>query len=170
MRFGYLLSVIRGNGVSGRRNTQRRKEGREHGAEISGAARETLALLDDNDSGQQMKINLQTKIKYKGQEYSSVEELPPEVRAAYEKAIATGGASVSTKIVFNGQEYASLDQMPAAERQLYEDALKLSRDTEAIAPARKAGSAALLTNRQWQLVLLFAVLVVIALVIFLLKR
>ena len=129
-----------------------------------------FALLDDNDSGQQMKINIKTKIKYKGQEYSSVEELPPEVRAAYEKAMATGGASFSTKIVFNGQEYASLDQMPAAQRQLYEIALKLSQDTEAIAPARKADSAALPTNRQRQLVLLFAVLVVIAVVIFLLKR
>jgi hypothetical protein len=126
--------------------------------------------LDDNDSGQQMKINVKRKIKYKGQEYSSVEELPPEVRAAYEKAMATSGASVSTKIVFNGQEYASLDQMPAAERQLYEDALKLTHDTEAIASARKAGTAALLTNRQWQLVLLFAVLVVIAVIILLLKR
>jgi hypothetical protein len=129
-----------------------------------------LALLDDNDSGQQMKINVKTKIKYKGQEYSSVEELPPEVRAAYEKAMATGGASVSTKIVFNGQEYASLDQMPAAERQFYEDALRLTHDAEAVAPARKADAAALLTNRQRQLVLLFAVLVVIAVIIFLLKQ
>jgi hypothetical protein len=119
-----------------------------------------------------MKINVKTKIKYKGQEYSSVEELPPEVRAAYEKAMATGGASFNTKIVFNGQEYASLDQMPAAQRKLYEVALKLSHDTETIAPApaREANSAALLTSRQWQLVLLFAVLVVIAIVIFLLKR
>src|SRR5437762_2550192 len=49
--------------------------------------------MDDNDSGQQMKIDVKTKIKYKGQEYSSVEELPPEVRAAYEKAMATGDAS-----------------------------------------------------------------------------
>jgi hypothetical protein len=126
--------------------------------------------LDDNDSGQQMKINVKTKITYNGQEYSSVEELPPEVRAAYEKAMAKGGGSVSTKIVFNGQQYASLDQMPTAERQLYEDALKLSRDTEAIAPTRKAGSAALLTKQQRQLVLLFAVLVVIVVVIFLLKH
>ena len=117
-----------------------------------------------------MKINVKTKIKYKGQEYSSVEELPPEVRAAYEKAMATGGASVSTKVVFNGQQYASLDQMPTAERQLYEDALKLSRDTEAIAPTGKAGSAALLTKPQRQLVLLFAVLVLIVVVIFLLKH
>jgi hypothetical protein len=126
--------------------------------------------MDDNDSGQQMKIDVKTKIKYKGQEYSSVEELPPEVRAAYEKAMATGGASVSTKIVFNGQEYASLGQMPAAQRKLYQYALKLSHETEAIAPAREVDSAALLTSRQWQLVLLFAVLVVIAVVMFLLKR
>ena len=126
--------------------------------------------MDDNDSGQQMKIDVKTKIKYKGQEYSSVEELPPEVRAAYEKAMATGGASFSTKIVFNGQEYASIDQMPAAQRQLYKAALKLSQDAEAIAPASKADSEALRTNRQRQLVLLFAVLLVIAVVIFLLKR
>ena len=84
--------------------------------------------------------------------------------------MATGDASVSTKIVFNGQEYASLDQMPAAQRKLYQYALKLSRDTEAIAGAQDFNSAALLTSRQWQLVLLFAVLVVIAVVIFLLKR
>src|SRR5437868_12005520 len=110
--------------------------------------------MDDNDSGQQMKIDVKIKIKYKGQEYSSVEALPPEARAAYEKAMATGGASVSTKIIFNGQEYASLDQMPAAQRQLYEDALKLTQDTKAVAPAPNVGTAALLTNRHRQLVLL----------------
>ena len=99
-----------------------------------------------------------------------MEALPPEARAAYEKAMAMGGASVSTKIVFNGREYASLDQMPAAERQLYEDALKLTHDTEAVASAPKVGTAALLTNLQRQLVLLFAVAVVIALIIFLLTR
>jgi hypothetical protein len=129
--------------------------------------------MGDNDPGQRMKIDLKTNITYKGQQYSSVEELPQEVRAAYEKAMASaGGASFSTKIIFNGQEYASLDQMPAAQRKLYQYALKLSHDTEAIAPApaREANRAALLTSRQWQLVLLFTVLVVIAVVVFLLKR
>ena len=84
-----------------------------------------------------MKINVKTRIKYKGQEYSSVEELPPEVRAAYEKAMATGGASFNTKIVFNGQEYASLDQMPAAQRQLYEVALAESGHRSDRARARE---------------------------------
>ena len=49
-----------------------------------------------------MKINVKTRIKYKGEEYSSVEELPPEARSAYDKAMAGGGGtSVSSKIVFN---------------------------------------------------------------------
>src|SRR5207253_11089458 len=95
-----------------------------------------------------MKINVKTRIKYKGQEYSSVEELPPEVRAAYEKAMATGGASFNTKIVFNGQEYASLDQMPAVQRQLYEVALKLSQATEAIARGRSGDRGAVLATRR----------------------
>jgi len=115
-----------------------------------------------------MKVNIKTKIKYNGQEYSSVEELPPEARSAYEKAMATGSASLSKKIVFNGQEYASLEQMPAAQRRLYEDAVTLSQDSQALAPERKA--AGLLTKRQWQLVLFFAALVVTAVVILLLKH
>ena len=76
-----------------------------------------------------MKVNLKTKIKYKGQEYSSVEELPPQARSAYEKAIAADSATISSKIVVNEREYASPEQMPTAERQLYEDAMKLAHDS-----------------------------------------
>src|SRR5207247_2375422 len=68
-----------------------------------------------------MKINLKTKIKYNGQEYSSVEELPPEARSAYEKAIAAESATISTKIVFNGREYASPEQMPEVRDQRSEN-------------------------------------------------
>jgi len=117
-----------------------------------------------------MKINLKTKIKYKGQEYSSVEELPPEARSAYEKAMAPGGASANTKIIFNEREYASAEEMPTAERQLYEDALKLAADSRTVVPAPQNASTGLLTAAQWRLVLLFAVLLLIALIIFLLKR
>src|SRR5207244_2408424 len=117
-----------------------------------------------------MKINLKTKIKYKGQEYSSVEELPPEARSAYEKAMATGGTSFSTKIVFNGQEYASLDQMPAVQRQLYEVAMKLTHDSGMVVPAKNEASAGLLTPGQWRLVIWFVALLLIALIVLLLKR
>ena len=115
-----------------------------------------------------MKINIKTKIKYKGQEYSSVEELPAEARSAYEKAIAARGETANGKIVFNGQEYTSPEQMPAAERQLYEDALKLAHDSGTVGPARQSASTPLLTNRQWRLVLSFALLLLILLIIFLL--
>jgi|SRR4051794_35205161 hypothetical protein len=118
----------------------------------------------------QMKVNVKTTIKYNGQEYSSMEELPPEARAAYEKAIATGGTSVSTKIVFNGQEYASADQMPAAERQLYEDAIKLTHDSGSVVPAQKEASAGLLTRGQWRLIMLFVAVVLITLIVLLLQR
>jgi hypothetical protein len=117
-----------------------------------------------------MKINVKTKINYKGQEYSSVEELPPEARSAYEKAVAAGDASGSTKIVFNGKEYTSPEQMPAAERQLYEDAIKLAHDSASARPAPENASTVLLTNRQWQMVLLFGVLLLIALIALLLRR
>ena len=34
-----------------------------------------------------MKLNVKTKIRYNGQEYSDPNQLPPEVRAAYQKAM-----------------------------------------------------------------------------------
>ena len=117
-----------------------------------------------------MKVNLKTKIKYNGQEYSSVEEMPPEARSAYEKAIAAESATISTKIVFNEREYSSPEQMPPAERQLYEDAMKLAHDTDGIVPARNEASAGLLTPGQWRLVILFVTLVLVALIVLLLNR
>ena len=117
-----------------------------------------------------MKVNVKTKIKYKGQEYSSVEDLPPEARSAYEKAIAGDSGTISTKIVFNGREYASPEQMPTAERQLYEDAIKLTHDSGGVVPARNEASAGLLTPGQWRLVILFVTLLLIVLIVLLLKR
>ena len=117
-----------------------------------------------------MKVNLKTKITYKGQEYSSVEELPPEARGAYEKAIAADSATISTKIVFNGREYASPEQMPTTERQLYEDAMKLAHDSGGVVPAKNKARAGVLTPGQWRLVILFVTLVLIVLIVLLLKR
>jgi|SRR2546430_15753827 len=117
-----------------------------------------------------MKVNLKTKIKYKGQEYSSVDEMPPEARSAYEKAIAGDSGTISTKIVFNGREYASPEQMPTAERQLYEDAMKLAHDSGGVVPAKNEASAGLLTPGQWRLVILLVAVLFIALIVLLLNR
>ena len=40
------------------------------------------------DLDEAMNVKIKTKIRYKGQEYSDPNQLPPEVRAAYEKSMA----------------------------------------------------------------------------------
>jgi hypothetical protein len=77
-------------------------------------------------------INVKHTFKVNGKEYSSTDEMPPEVREIFQKAMAakTGSgqqmsaAVTRTKIFFNGTEYASIDKMPQDVRQLYEKVLK----------------------------------------------
>ena len=88
------------------------------------------------------------KIVFNGAEYDSVEAMPPDVRAQYDKVLeslkqtggdevlsalqrvssGTGGVSGTIKttyreIVVNGKKYGSLGDMPADVRRLYEQAL-----------------------------------------------
>ena len=73
-----------------------------------------------------VKINVKTKIIFNGKEYSSPDELPPELRKAYDQALANRSASqqmqitTSSKVTFNGQTYNSADEMPAEARQFYD--------------------------------------------------
>jgi hypothetical protein len=88
-------------------------------------------------------INIRRKIVVNGREYSSVEEMPEDVRRAFERAMAgaSGGdlAGVRPRIVFNGREYASVDQMPEDVRRLYDDAMSMVEDNEgAEAVAKRA--------------------------------
>jgi|WetSurSiteA1Bulk_404760.scaffolds.fasta_scaffold69917_1 hypothetical protein len=81
-----------------------------------------------------MKVNFNVKRKFivNGKEYASVEEMPPELREAYEKAMRSGAGvridkpqvSVESKIVFNGQEYRSLEAMPEEVRRVYLSVMK----------------------------------------------
>jgi hypothetical protein len=81
-----------------------------------------------------MNVNVNVKRKYKinGKEYNSVEEMPPDIRATFEKAMASQAgsdyqanpATMQTKIIFNGTEYQGIDAMPQDVRQLYEKVLK----------------------------------------------
>jgi hypothetical protein len=89
------------------------------------------------------------KIVFNGAEYDSVEAMPPDVRAQYEKVLESlkktggdevlsalqrvssgGGGSLSgtikttyKEIVVNGKKYGSVGEMPPDVRRLYEDAL-----------------------------------------------
>lgn len=88
-----------------------------------------------------MKVNFDVKRKFivNGKEYSSVEEMPPELREAYKKTVESGTGvriekpqvSVKTKIVFNGREYHSLEAMPADIRRLYQSVMKSVETGEA---------------------------------------
>jgi hypothetical protein len=72
-------------------------------------------------------INVKTKIKINGKEYNSPEEMPPDVRSIYERAMAArqnpssnNQPGVRSKIKFNGQNFSSPDEMPPDVRRAYD--------------------------------------------------
>lgn len=84
----------------------------------------------------EVKFDLKRKYIVNGKEYGSVEEMPADIRDAYEKAVGKAQgiqhgniASMSSeKIVFNGQEYESVNSMPADIRQMYETIMKTVKE------------------------------------------
>ena len=87
-------------------------------------------------------INVKRTFRVNGKEYSSIEELPDDIREAVRNALASRteserGADLATaarKIILNGKEYESIDAMPQDVRQVYETVLKAA-DTETASPA-----------------------------------
>ena len=70
------------------------------------------------------KVTVRTKITVNGKEYKSVDDLPPQLREAYRKAMETAPKlSSSTHIVIDGQQYESPDAMPPHVRALYDAAM-----------------------------------------------
>jgi hypothetical protein len=76
-------------------------------------------------------INIKRRIIVNGREYSSVEEMPEDIRRAYERAMANATregdainrAAPQTKISFNDKEYGNVDEMPEDVRRLYNAAM-----------------------------------------------
>ena len=104
-------------------------------------------------------IKIKAKIRYNGQEYSDPSELPPEVRAAYEKAMRgetsfTSHAVVKRKFVVNGQEYASEDEMPTDVHQLCDDVMSVIENNGEVTLPKSETTDPLITKRQLQMVLL----------------
>ncbi len=114
-----------------------------------------------------MNIKLKTKIRYDGREYSDPNELPPEVRAAYDKAMASGAAQ--TKIVVNGQEFADQDEMPDDVRKLYDDVLSVIENNGEVTLPVAPRSEPLVTKRQLEMILLLAAAVVFGAWLFMAK-
>jgi hypothetical protein len=112
-----------------------------------------------------LKTNVRTVVRYKGQEYSSLDQLPPEARAAFESAMAksnamTSAPEVKQHIVLNGQHFDSLDQIPAEERKLVDDAMACAREKVTIPISQGASSSTnWFTPAQLRLVLFAAAVV-----------
>jgi hypothetical protein len=76
-----------------------------------------------------IKVNVKTKIIINGKEYASPEEMPADIWAKYEQALAKRSATpnssgtMTSKITLNGQSYDSVDQMPEDVRQLYKSVM-----------------------------------------------
>jgi hypothetical protein len=83
-----------------------------------------------------MNISFKTKILYNGQEFSSVEQLPSEIRAIYKRALAnrpnklaSTGTKVLTRLVVNGHEVGLTKELSEAEQKIYADAMQLVKDS-----------------------------------------
>src|SRR5438876_9353948 len=99
-------------------------------------------------------ITLKSKIRYNGQEYSSPAELPPDVRAAYEKALHDG--AVKKKFVFNGEQFANEEAMPADVRKLCDDVIGVIENNGEVTIPNWERSEPLLTKREIAVVAVFA--------------
>ncbi|HOU50821.1 MAG: hypothetical protein KBG22_07510 [Smithella sp.] len=94
----------------------------------------------------EVKFDLKRKYIVNGREYTSIEQMPADIRQVYEKAVS-GKEGISNenilslsagKIVFNGQEYESVDSMPLDIRQMYEKIMKSVGEGK-VAVSGKAG-------------------------------
>jgi hypothetical protein len=106
------------------------------------------------DSVRAVSVTIKSKIRYNGQEYASPAELPPEVRAAYEKALHDG--AVTKKFVFNGHRFANEDAMPADVRKLCDDVMSVIENNGEVTLPRGEQSEPLLTKKEIAIVALFA--------------
>lgn len=75
-------------------------------------------------------MSFNTKIRYKGREYDSIDEVPAEIRAPLDKALSRvwtgtkGAPELNSRIVINGREFASSAELPPRYRRLIDDSLQ----------------------------------------------
>jgi hypothetical protein len=97
-------------------------------------------------------LRVKTKIRFNGRDYSSPSELPTEVRAAYEKAMADGAAR--KKIVINGEEFSNQSDAPEDVRKLCDDVMSVIENNGEVTLPGCRRSEPLVSKRQLQFILL----------------
>jgi hypothetical protein len=74
-----------------------------------------------------------TNIRFNGREYANADEMPSDVRAAYDRAVDDLGllhsgarlaAKLNAKIIVNGNEFNNAGEMSVDDRHLYHEALE----------------------------------------------
>jgi hypothetical protein len=74
-----------------------------------------------------------TNIRFNGREYANADEMPVDVRAAYDRAVdempplhsgARLAAKLNAKIIVNGNEFSNAGEMSVDDRHLYHEALE----------------------------------------------
>jgi hypothetical protein len=108
-------------------------------------------------------IKVKTKIRFNGQEYSDPNQLPPEVRAAYDQALSSDVAN--QRIIINGQEVMNRGEMPADVRKLCDDVMSVIENNGEVTLPVAARCEPLITKRQLQLILLVAGALILAFLI-----
>jgi hypothetical protein len=77
-----------------------------------------------------MALTVKKKIIVNGQEYHSLDELPPDVKALYDQAMASGTEKATMRrIVLNGRDIDGIDELPPEARQMITDALGGGKST-----------------------------------------
>ena len=80
-----------------------------------------------------MSARTKTNIQFNGREYANADEMPSDVRAAYDRAVyempslhsgARLAAKVNAKIIVNGNEFNNAGEMSVDDRHLYHEALE----------------------------------------------
>ena len=85
-----------------------------------------------------IKVNVQWKFKVNGKEYTSVEEMPANLREAYERAKGTSRMA-GAKVIFNGREYENVEAMPPDVRLVFDKIIE-GAQTGKIPPEALAGA------------------------------
>jgi hypothetical protein len=74
-----------------------------------------------------------TNIRFNGREYANADEMPSDVRAAYDRAVDELGelhsgarlaAKLNAKIIVDGNEFSNAGEMSVDDRHLYHEALE----------------------------------------------
>jgi len=98
-------------------------------------------------------IDVKTKLVINGKEYSSPDELPPEMRKVYDLALANRGSSPqiqitgSSKVTFNGKTFDNREAMPDDARQSYDRAMEaIDSNQDGIPDSLQAGENAVLSS------------------------